>query len=144
MISLSRITKILLSACAVTFMFIGPACISSMESTPIIDYELKGDRRKAFDEIHERWMRDRYPDCMKKFKLSMNCSHCEDIYIMVRITIDARGRIKEYVKIREDICGGKADERLERCFMESLESITFPRSLRNMVIETRLGTGLKC
>jgi hypothetical protein len=141
---LPRFAKILLLGFAMTVSLLGVTCVSSMESTVIIDYELKGDKRKAFNEIHDRFMHEKYPECLKKFKLSMNCSDCEYIYIIVRITIDADGRIKGYVKMRENICGEKADERLERCFIEYLESITFPVNLRNMVIETRLGTGLKC
>lgn len=74
----------------------------------------------------------------------MSCAGCEYIYIIFRIEINAEGRLAGCSKVGENVCGGKAPESLERCFIEYLESITFPKKLRSMTIETRLGTGLKC
>jgi hypothetical protein len=74
----------------------------------------------------------------------MNCADCEYIYIDVVVVIDKTGRMSGYTKKAEKVCRGKAPEKLERCFIDYLRSITFPENLRNMIIEMRLGTGLKC
>jgi hypothetical protein len=96
------------------------------------------------NEIHENFRKNVYYNCLSQSRLSMNCSNCIYIYIDVIISIDNKGRLCGYTKTVENICGNKASEKLERCFIDYLESITFPNNLRNMSIEIRLGTGLKC
>lgn len=85
-----------------------------------------------------------YPECLRKFRLKMSCDGCGYIYMTVVIRIDDRGQLSDYDKTGENVCGRVAPQGLERCFMEYLETITFPENLRGAVIEVRLGTGLKC
>lgn len=96
------------------------------------------------NEIQENFRKNIFRQCLDESRLSMNCSDCVYIYIKVIIVIDKKGRLSGYRKISENVCGQKATEKLERCFIDYLESISFPKNLRNMSIEMRLGTGLKC
>jgi hypothetical protein len=74
----------------------------------------------------------------------MTCSGCSSIFIRIVITIDNNGKIASYEKLNEKICGRKADKSLEKCFLEYFKTLTLPPGLRNIKIETMLGTGLKC
>jgi hypothetical protein len=139
------IVNALISLICIAFAFGGMfSCVRNDSSNIIIDYRLKGKKHEEFDKILEYWKTSKYHNCMAESRLKMSCSGCEYVYIIVRISIDRSGRISGYTKAGENVCGQKAPEKLERCFMEYLESITFPPCLRNMTIETRLGTGLKC
>ncbi|HOT43735.1 MAG TPA: hypothetical protein PLM53_04715 [Spirochaetota bacterium] len=108
------------------------------------DHELKGAQWESINKIKEDFRKNVFRECLAQSKLSMNCSNCEYIYIDVIIVIDRNGRMCGYTKTAEKVCRGKAPVTLERCFMEYLESITFPIHVRNMSVEIRLGTGLKC
>ncbi len=108
------------------------------------DYELAGDRWQSMNEIREGFRRNVFRRCLAQSRLSMNCANCEYIYIDVIVVIDKGGKLAGYSKTAEKVCRGKAPEKLEKCFIDYLRSITFPKNLRNMSIEMRLGTGLKC
>ncbi len=96
------------------------------------------------NEIREGFRRNAFRRCLEQSRLSMNCANCEYIYIDVVVVIDKNGKLSGYTKTGEKVCRGKAPEKLEKCFIDYLRSITFPKNLRNMTIETRLGNGLKC
>lgn len=123
---------------------IGISCVKPSGSPVAIDYLLEGKQHEAFHAIVEQWRLSIYHGCIADSGLTMSCADCTAIFMVVRITIDRSGRMRGYTKIKENVCGHPAPEKLERCFMEYLESVTFPGCLRDMTIETRLGTGLKC
>ncbi len=122
----------------------GYSCAPHNTKTVIPDHDLRDEQWREFNAISEHFRRNIFPRCTEQSKLRMSCSGCGYIYILVRIEINADGKLSGYTKVGENVCGGKAPAALERCFIEYLESITFPRKLRSMIIETRLGTGLKC
>jgi hypothetical protein len=121
----------------------GLSCVTR-PATVIRDYDLRGDQWKEFNDFRDTWVRNSFPRCLEQSKLHLTCDGCEKIYIVVRITINSDGKMVGYEKISEHVCGRPAPAKLERCFIEYLESIIFPRKLRSMIIETRLGNGLKC
>lgn len=120
------------------------SCAAIKPLTVVRDHELRDEQWRDFNAISEHFVRNVFPRCLSQSKLKLTCSGCEYIYIIVRIEINADGRLVGYSKIRENVCGRHAPGNLERCFIEYLESITFPGNLRSMIIETRLGNGLKC
>jgi len=120
------------------------ACGTTQPIVVVKEDELEGKQWRAYQEIRERWMKEAFSSCLTKQHLKLSCSGCEYIIIVYRIVIDGKGRIVAYEKIRGNICGATSSPELEQCFIQYLTSITFPQPLRNMTIEVRLGTGLKC
>ena len=74
----------------------------------------------------------------------MQCVECEYIFVRVQLYINKHGKLKKYKIIDENVCGKKISKQLEACFMEHFENMEFPDSLRKIIIETMLGTGLEC
>lgn len=120
------------------------SCIPPGNMAVIADHELRDEQWREFNAISEHFRKNVFPVCTEQLKLRMSCSGCEYIYVVFQIEINAGGKLTGCTKVGENVCGGKAPAALERCFVEYLESLTFPRKLRSMIIQTRLGTGLKC
>jgi hypothetical protein len=110
----------------------------------ILSYDLQGSAWTAWKAIDKDWMENQYWACLKKFNLKMSCAGCENIYIDVELHINAEGRLASYKILKENICSGKITSDLEQAFLAYFKTLTFPESLRNLIIEARLGTGLKC
>jgi len=108
------------------------------------EYELPSIKRQAWNEIKEKWIKNHYRSCLKKFRLKMTCGNCTYIYMKAVITVDNNKRLTGYSKTGENVCGRKITPALEKCLMEPLEQKTFPDDLKNSEFETMLGTGLKC
>lgn len=107
-------------------------------------HELTREQQTTFYEISNRWRRTVFPLCLKQNRLKLSCADCASVYIAIVLNIGPDGKLKRYEKKSSHVCGGKSTEKLERCFIEYFESITFPDILRNMIIDTSLGNGLKC
>ncbi len=107
-------------------------------------YELTDEQWASYYKISDHWRRTVFPLCLKQNGLKLTCAGCESIYLAVRLHIGPDGKLSRYERMSDHVCGGKSTEKLERCFIEYFESITFPENLQNMIIETKLGNGLKC
>ncbi len=121
-------------------------CVKNIKDPagPVKDYELEEGQRREWNAIKEKWFRNDYRKILKQFNLKMNCSDCEYVYMTVRLRVDDSGRISEFEIIKEHICRGGATEKLREAFLKYFKDIVLPESLRNMIIETNLGTGLTC
>ena len=111
---------------------------------PIKTHELPDEKFRQWTSIKDRWLRNEFPLCLKRYNLEMSCSGCEYIYITVELTIDGDGRLVQYKIIHENICGKRASKQIEKCFMRYFKTIVFPKELRNLTIVANLGNGLKC
>jgi len=110
----------------------------------ILSYELTGSARTAWNAIDADWMKNHYWACLDEFNLKMSCGRCDNIFIDVELHIDTEGRLESYEILKENICANKITPELEQSFLAYFKELTFPESLRNLIIEARLGTGLKC
>jgi len=110
----------------------------------ILSYELTGSAWTDWKAIDADWMKNHYWTCLEKLNLKMSCAHCENIYVDVELHINAEGRLESYKILKENICENKITPELEESFLAYFKELTFPESLRNLIIEARLGTGLKC
>jgi hypothetical protein len=110
----------------------------------ILSYELSGTAWTDWKAIDADWMKNHYWACLEKFNLKMSCGRCEDIFIDVELHINAEGRLDSYKILKENICEKKITPELEQSFLEYFKKLTFPESLRNLIIQTKLGTGLRC
>jgi hypothetical protein len=107
-------------------------------------YELKGKAWQDWDSINTFWMHNYYSQCLKENKLKMSCAHCVSIYIDAMFTIDSSGKVIDIQIIKENVCSGKATEKLKQCFFNYYRELVFPESLRRKKIKSKFGTGLKC
>jgi hypothetical protein len=107
-------------------------------------YELKGLAYKQADSIQDVWMTTHYPVVLKKNKLKMTCAHCSNIFMDVIFKIRADGRAQDWLTVNSNKCGEKFSAKLEEDFLIFFENFIFPPSLRNLIFEWRLGTGLSC
>jgi hypothetical protein len=110
----------------------------------ILSYELSGSAWAAWNAIDADWMKNHYWACLEKFSLKMSCARCENIYVDVELHINVEGKLESYKVLKENICENKITPELEQAFLEYFKKLIFPESLRNLIIEARLGTGLKC
>lgn len=108
------------------------------------EYELPDGGRDAWYRIRDEWMRNRYPLCLKKFRLRMSCGDCVYIYMKGNITIDSSGRMSRFNETASNVCSKKIPPALRECFLKPLKEKVFPDNLKGKEFETMLGTGLKC
>ncbi len=128
----------------------GLSCRSSSTSPHknrdrIIDaYKLPGPAFVQWIKLKEKWFGEVYRPALKKHGIRLNCSDCEYAYIRVVIHIDSEGRLFRIDRVKENICGKPAGEKLFRDFTDHFRKITFPLHLRGYSVRVTLGTGLKC
>ncbi len=137
-----RIRAALLAAATVSF--IGVSCSTTAPRAQTGIHELTREQWAAYYAVHDTWRRTIFPLCLKKNGLKLSCAGCESVYVRVRLYIGPDGKLARYEKTGGRACGETPPEKLERCFIEYFGSITFPKKLWNMIIETSLGNGLKC
>lgn len=124
--------------------FFSCASLFKSESAPVKEHELSGEQWHDWNNVKTEWMRKEYWSILKKYRIEMSCGDCEYAYITVRLHIDNNGRVVEIDIIKEQICRGGAVEELKDAFLKYFREAVMPESLRNMTIETMLGTGLRC
>ncbi len=107
-------------------------------------YELKGQAYTQADSIHDIWMDTQYWNILKKNKLKMKCSGCDNIYMDVVMGIDNNGRLLGINVVKTKCCTSEFSENLKSEFLAYFGDLIFPPSLWNMTFEYRLGTGLSC
>lgn len=114
----------------------------SIDSTPIIkEYELATIQQIAWDSIKQEWISNHYNKCLKQQKLKISCKDCPAAFIHVQLDIDAEGRLSTYKILKKRDCNKLG---LEECIMDYFEQLRFPKTLRKISLEVRLGRVLKC
>jgi len=116
----------------------------SQDTLRYVDYKLPPEQFSMWDSIQENWFKETYWNCLKAHKLKMTCAGCHSIFARVQFYINSEGKISQYKVIQSRSCGGEMSKELLDCFLKPYLEIIFPAELRNMEIETRLGTGLSC
>jgi hypothetical protein len=127
----------------VTLLCLG-APTAGQDAPAVKDYELEDGARQLMRDIHDGWMKREYRGLLRKHRLRMSCASCTAVYLDVRLTIDAEGRVADSKVVAENRCGRAFSEALRRDFLRHYRALVFPEALRNRAIETRLGTSLKC
>lgn len=113
------------------------------DTTRRISTETDGVWRE-WNPIDSAWMTGEYRAILKKFKLKMDCEHCERILMHVEMKIDSAGKLSSYEVVKSSKCGEDFDKELQEAFMEYFYGITFPAIFRRTIFAALLGTGLKC
>jgi hypothetical protein len=107
-------------------------------------YKLPDPAYGKWDEIEHYWFKNIYRKVLAKHKLKLSCADCANIYYIVILYIDRDGRLAKHKKLKEKVCFEKGPKGLLQDFLKYFKDLEFPKELRSMAIEVRLGTGLKC
>ncbi|MCP4443137.1 MAG: hypothetical protein GY810_29875 [Aureispira sp.] len=105
------------------------------------EYELEPRQEAVWDSVKKEWYGAGYKTCLKKNKIKINCEDCPAAFIHAQLYIDATGQLTNYKLLKKRDC---SKEPMEACFMDYFEALSFPKELRGMAIEVRLGHILKC
>jgi hypothetical protein len=113
-------------------------------SPRIAEVDLTGGAWTDWKSIKDDWMKNHYGACLEKFKLKMSCAQCANIHVDAELRIDAQGRLESHKILKSNICSESISPDLEKAFLDYFRELRFPISLRSLILEARLGTGLKC
>jgi len=132
------------------FIVLMPLCLNAQKTdslkpdSVIKTSDLKYEQWKAWDSISDYWLKNEFPQCLKKNNLKLSCSGCESIYLVVNFYIDNDGKLSSYEIVKDKACGKAATHSLKKCFLLYFNNLVFPPLLRNIYLQVYLGNGLKC
>lgn len=136
-----RIMRILL----IFIAFVVQTSVFGQDGQKIVyENELKGNQWKEWYALDTTWTENIMPVCMFENHVKLSCAECSKVYLTVQMVIDSAGKMIRYKKVNEIMCGKNFSENLEKCFLEFFKFIVFPADLRNIILEVKLGNGLKC
>ncbi|HEY9206914.1 MAG TPA: hypothetical protein VIO58_13460 [Candidatus Methanoperedens sp.] len=120
-----------------------------MEQETIITTELM-DRNQLLEwnMMFDSWLRNKFRPGLRALHYKQNCIQCGDIYFIVRFYVDKEGHISKYKIVREEIdCNNKTvqqNNELRKTITNDFIEWIFPPSLRNIIIEARMGEVKRC
>jgi hypothetical protein len=110
----------------------------------IKEKDLSDSQWKEWYRLDTTWTKYMFPSCLHENKIKLSCGKCESVYITVQMKIDSSGQMVRYTLISGKMCGEKIPEKLVSCFLDFFKFLEFPACLRNIILEVKLGNGLKC
>jgi len=105
---------------------------------------LKGKQRTEWYTLDSTWTHHILPACLNENHVTLSCAACESVYLTVQLKIDSAGKLTSYKRIAGKMCGTDLSKNMEKCMLDFLFFIEFPAELRNIILEVKLGNGLKC
>jgi hypothetical protein len=116
---------------------------------PIITTEQMSEQQlAAWNSLFDSWRRDEFWPGLETLNYKQDCVQCGDIYFVTRFHIDQQGQVSKYQIVREEIdCRGKTtrqNNELRKAITRSFSGWIFPPSLRNVVVEVRMGEVTRC
>jgi hypothetical protein len=106
--------------------------------------QLRGKKYKAWHHFDTLWTRNIFPACLLENHLKLSCAECESIYFDVQLKINSAGKLVSHKVISSNMCGKDITTKLVKCCLDFFYFIEFPPELRNIILEVKLGNGLKC
>ncbi len=117
---------------------------SQKNYTFIREADLTGKQQAAWYSFDTTWKKHIFPGCLLENHLKLSCAHCDNIYIDVKLKIDSTGKLVSYEKTGGEMCGQEVTDKLVKCFLDFFYFLEFPPELRNVILEVKLGSSLKC
>jgi hypothetical protein len=117
---------------------------SQKDYSVIREIDLKGKQFKAWNRFDTTWTKHILPGCLLENSLKLSCAHCSSVYLDVRLKIDSTGKLVSHEKVGGDMCGNDISDKVVKCFLDFFYFLEFPPELRNIILEVRLGSSLKC
>ena len=122
--------------------------IADMEQEMITTEQMNTDQLLAWNTLFDSWLRDKFRASLKALHYKQDCIQCGDIYFVTRFYVDQTGHVSKYKIVREEIdCRGKTAQQnneLRKTITDSFGTWIFPPSLRNVIIEARMGAVTRC
>jgi hypothetical protein len=119
-----------------------------MEQEIITTDLMNKDQLLAWNTLFDSWLRNEFRPSLKKLHYKQDCMQCGDIYFITRFYVDQEGHVSKYKIVREEIdCNNKTDQQnneLRETITNGFEAWIFPPSLKNMIIEARMGEVTRC
>jgi len=117
--------------------------------TIVFDYQLTELKYTAWLKIKQNWTRKDFQEVIKENKIKMGCggisnNECESLYVDVILKINEKGKLEYYKLLNGKKCGESITKPFEIRMMRNFFKIEFPEELRNLKLQTRLGSALKC
>jgi hypothetical protein len=107
-------------------------------------FQLEKTQQKSWNSIEKEWFVKVFNPYVKKFKIKISdCQTCGNLYIDFEGKINNEGKLLIDESITKK-CGKEMKPKLEKQLLDFLLTKTFPKNLRNIKIQHRLGTILKC
>jgi hypothetical protein len=116
-----------------------------IDTFPVIkSYQLPDPAYEKWDEIETYWFKKVYRKVLTKYHLKLSCANCQYIYYTVILYVSKDGKLIKHKKLKENVCSKKGPKGLLEDLLKYFKELQFPKELRGIGIEVRLGTGLKC
>lgn len=135
--------KLILTIAVFCILFASLA-YSEPTSEYTMDYNLTQEQHHSWQSIREEWMKRQYWDSLKAHGLELTCSGCSSIYIDLGFQIDADGKIIHHEVLGGTACGTSIEHDLVQKWIQYFLDRVYPKELRTLKIQSRLGTGLSC
>lgn len=94
------------------------------------------------------WLRERFRPILKALDYKQDCIQCGDIYFITRFYVDQEGHVSKFEIVREEIdCSSKTEQQnneLRKAIANGFGAWIFPPTLKNMIIEARMGEVKRC
>jgi len=139
-------TRILLSLSLFFFSFSLFSQVNTgvKKDSIIKENNLKGKQWDAWYTLDSTWTHHIFPGCLNENHLKLSCADCSKIYLTVQLSIDSTGKLVSHKKISSIMCGDGMSIKMEKCLLDFFYFIEFPSTLRNIILEVKVGNGLKC
>jgi hypothetical protein len=122
--------------------------IADMGAKVITTDEMNEQQALAWKSLFDSWLRDKFRPALKALDYKQDCIQCGDIYFVTQFHIDQKGQVSTFAIVHEEIdCHGKTAEqndKLRKTITNDFKGWIFPASLRNLIIEARMGQVTRC
>jgi hypothetical protein len=135
---------IFLSLTIFSFLTHAQVATGTVKDSIIKENNLSGKQWKAWYTLDSTWTHHIFPACLNENHVKLSCANCESVYLTVQLNIDSTGKLTTYNRISGKMCGNDLSKNIEKCMLDFFYFIEFPIELRNIILEVKLGNGLKC
>jgi hypothetical protein len=119
-----------------------------MDQSIITTEQMNEKQLLAWNVLFDSWLRDEFHPGLKALHYKQDCIQCGDIYFVTQFHVNQQGRVSKYKIVREEIdCREKTVEQnndLKARTTNSFAAWRFPPSLRNAIVEARMGKVTRC
>lgn len=110
--------------------------------------ELNPKQMEDWKSVFDQWLMNNFGDCLRAHDFKMDCIDCGNVIMDVVLEIGASGGLQDYTILHVDFdCSNKSEEQIEslkRCMMTYFIRNDYPKSLKGVKLETRIGRVTKC
>lgn len=135
---------VFLSLAIFSFLTHSQVATGTLKDSIIKENDLDGKQRKAWYALDSTWTHHIFPACLNENHVKLSCASCESVFLSVQLKIDSTGKLVSYKRIAGKMCGNELSKNMEKCMLDFFYFIEFPAELRNIILEVKLGNGLKC